>query len=50
MINYIIGIGAFLIVFYVIKNGIKSYKSGKSSCGCSCKNCQSDSICNTNKK
>ncbi|MBC5995924.1 FeoB-associated Cys-rich membrane protein [Romboutsia ilealis] len=46
MINYIIGIGAFLVVVLVIKNFIKNIKDEKSSCGCSCKGCLSNDNCN----
>ena len=49
MINYIIGIGAFLVVAIVIKNFIKSTKSG-GSCGCGCKTCPSKEGCSKDKK
>ena len=48
MINYIIGIGAFLVVVLVIKNFIKNIKDEKSSCGCRCKGCSSSDNCNKN--
>ena len=47
MINYVIGIGAFLIVLFVIRNFVKSVKSGNSNCGCDCKGCSSKHSCNS---
>ena len=48
MINYIIGIGAFLIVIFSIKSFIKDMKSNY--CNCICKSCPSSGKCNTNIK
>jgi len=48
MINYIIGIGAFLIVIFSIKSFFKSMKNN--SCNCSCRNCPSSKKCNNNIK
>ncbi len=48
MINYIIGIGATLVVIFSIKSFIKQIKSN--SCNYNCKNCPSNGKCGTNIK
>lgn len=37
-----------VVVFYIIKNQIKSKKSGKSSCGCGCSSCAMAQTCHSN--
>ena len=46
MINYVIGIGAFLIVVLVFRNLIKKGKEGDGGCSCGCNGCSSANQCN----
>ena len=48
MINYIIGMGAFLVVIFSIKSFLKGMKNN--SCNCSCRNCPSSGKCGANIK
>ena len=48
MINYIIAIGAILIVVATIGSFVKKSKSGKGGCGCGCSSCSSASTCHLN--
>ena len=45
MINYVIGIGAVLIVFLVFRNIIKEGKGEKSGCCGGCSGCSSLNQC-----
>lgn len=46
MIDYLVGIGAVLIVICVGYRFIKQSRSGKSKCDCGCNGCPSQNKCN----
>lgn len=46
MINYLIGIGAALIVILTAKNFIKNARSGETKCSSGCNGCSSGNQCN----
>ncbi len=50
MADIIIAVLAVTIVGTAIYRGIKSIKSGKSSCGCGCSGCPSKGQCHEDRK
>ena len=45
MINYVIGIGAIIIVILLFRNLIKKGKGEDSGCSCGCNGCSSSNQC-----